>query len=148
MPAQYKVMDVAEFEQLSSEMSYEEWICHDAVPRDLPIGRISDFDFVRRPDGAEYMRPLEPSIHAVNDRQKEYFIAKESWVERPKRVRTRPDPAVLPNGQLHVMMSPLIQVSRCIPAITKTVRQRYVISRTPAIIQLSQCDAPQQSVGE
>lgn len=146
IPAKFDVMDARAFKQLPSEISYEEEICHEAViesrSRDLPLGPISDFDIIKRADGTEYKRPLELSVHEINKTRNENFIASEAWIELVSRVIARPEPELLPNGQLRVLITPSREVGNCPIKVMRTVTQNYVKSRTPAVIKRKPCSPP------
>jgi len=145
-PARFDVMDAKAFEQLPSKISYEEEVCHDAVvesrSRDLPRGSISNFDTIKRADGTEYTRPIALSAHEIHKTRKEYFVESEAWIEVVSREIERPEPVVLANGKLRVLMTPSRQVGQCPIKLTKTVTQTYIKSRTPAVIEQKSCNAP------
>ncbi len=144
IPAIYDHMSREAYEQLPEDLSYEEPFCTEAVIKTRPAtnittGAISDYDIIRRADGSDYKRPLDPSIMEINSELTEYYVAVEAKKESVKKTMPRPRPLYFSDGGYGVLKSPPMTYARCLPHVTKTVTKRYVKTRKPALILKTPC---------
>jgi len=139
--AKYSIMTPEEYDALDKEIAYEAyyWEYPKISKRKIePVTSIANYDLVRTIDGNSFYRPLEEQVN-----QK---IIETHEIETPKRRKSvikrlkRPEPTVLKDGRLKVMILPMYY-ERLANGVQKTeIWSQYIESRTPAVYQQVKCN--------
>jgi hypothetical protein len=139
--AEYEIMTVKEYEALDDEMTYKAYFWEGpkiGTTRIEPVTDIADYDLVRTIDGNSFYRPLEEQLN-----QK---IIETHHIETPRRRKSkikrlkRPEPQILKDGRLKVMVSPMHYEGLANGGQKAEVWSHYIKSRTPAIYQQVKCN--------
>lgn len=141
VPSIWQAMTQVEADKLPKQSTYQHLVY---VPErlnitliDLPVGEVSEFDYVYWPDGTVATREIEAPIpRTVNN----YELLEPVKTELVETAFTRADPVVLPDGRLNVMISPAHNIPIIVRGHIVEVKETYVKSRTPAKYQLSFCE--------
>ena len=141
IPSIWQAMTQVEADKLPKQSTYQHLAY---VPErlnitliDLPVGEVSEFDYVYWPDGTVATREIKAAIpRTVNN----YELLEPLKMEFVETAFTRADPIPLPDGRLNVMISPAHNIPIIVPGRIIEVKNKYVKSRTPAKYQLSFCE--------
>lgn len=138
--AKYEIMTREEYEALDANMIYEHYYWEYpkiSKTRIEPATNIANYDLVRTIDGNSFYRPLE---------QLDRKNIENHDVELPRKRRSvtktikRPEPEVLKNGRLRVMISPMHYENLANGVQKAQVWSHYIKSRTPAVYQQVKCN--------
>lgn len=137
----YEIMTLEEYNTLEKKMTYEaySWEAAKILKTQIePKTNISDYDLIRTIDGNSFYRPLE---QPVNQR-----VIETHEVETPARrvltekTQKRPEPEILSDGRLKVMISPMYYENLANGGQKGEVWSRYIKSRTSAVYQQVKCN--------
>jgi len=139
--AKYEIMTLEAYNSLEKDMTYETYsweVAKISKTKIEPHTNIADYDLVRTIDGNSFYRPLEkPANQRVIETQE---------IETPGRrkitVNTMklPEPEILGEGRLKVMISPQHYETRPSRAEKNKGWRGYIKSRTPAVYQQVECN--------
>jgi len=142
-PAVIEVMSRAEYQKLPKMISVRRMITTPAVFEDLPVnlsvGRIANYDILKYPNGAEAHRALERPVPDYDRSITKRVLISQPTSEWVDVTIARPEPVVMPSGDLQVVMTPFYSAYVPWPLVFETVTDKYVKSRTPALIAMSPC---------
>lgn len=140
-PAKYKIMTREKYNALDKDMTYGAYSYEPSkISKKIikPVTNIANYDLVLTLDGNSFYRPLEEQ---VNKRAIEtHEIEKPSTHKRIVKSEKRPEPEVLPDGQLKVMISPEYYVNLSDSGQRSEFWSHYIKSRTPATYQQVKCN--------
>ena len=138
--AKYEIMTQNEYAELVEDMTFTTYRWkhpqYSTTPIEPPMD-IAKYDIILTPDGNQFHRPLEKPVNRIPLEYHELVAPR--YREEEVVTKKRPEPEVLSDGRLKVMISPKHHELLALNSSLSENWREYVKVRTPATYQQVTC---------